>query len=338
MFGVRPVWSCREPSGVAVARCANFCSVSNTYHSNYQYHLENKEQIKLQTKQKYKQYHLKNIEHIKQTKRLYYLKHKDNLQRQKKEYRSKNNQAIKTQQKLYRIKNEGLIKQRQKLYRLKNREQQPRKNKIWKDPGEVRKFFESASVQLYISEPQDWYRISRGQIKDVGGKGLYTAFGNLGKALQFAFPEEDWDISKFSLRRKKSAQRWLRVILEQILPEKTPIFEDYLHPDLVWDEISRHKMELDIWVPEYNLALEYQGEQHYYDLVVYGAMILYSKRDIKKKEACDEKGISLAIIPYWWDKKKESLLSTLSQIRPDIFPPPVLIGSQDSTSIHSQER
>jgi len=54
-------------------------------------------------------------------------------------------------------------------------------------------------------------------------------FGNLGKALQYAYPEIDWDISKFSNRGKKSTQRWLRVKLAQILPEKTKIYENFLH-------------------------------------------------------------------------------------------------------------
>ena len=83
-------------------------------------------------------------------------------------------------------------------------------------------------------------------------------------------------------------------------------------------------MELDIWIPEHNLALEYQGnvkstsgistsflwlngflgEQHYHDLhTAYGpsgTMALYSERDFKKKNACHEKGITLVVIPYWY--------------------------------------
>jgi len=62
-------------------------------------------------------------------------------------------------------------------------------------------------------------------------------------------------------------------------------------------------MELDIWVPQYNLALEYQGEQHYYDLHKAfgptGTMAMYTTRDLMKKNYCTQKGITLVAIPYW---------------------------------------
>eukprot|EP01124_Arcella_intermedia_P012701 TRINITY_DN19044_c0_g2_i1.p1 TRINITY_DN19044_c0_g2~~TRINITY_DN19044_c0_g2_i1.p1 ORF type:complete len:446 (+),score=129.38 TRINITY_DN19044_c0_g2_i1:700-2037(+) len=161
-------------------------------------------------------------------------------------------------------------------------------------------------------------------MEELGGASLYVIFGSLGKALQYAYPECEWDISKFSLRGKKSTQRWLRVMLELILPEKTDVIEDFLHPELFWDEQTRLKMELDIWVPLYNIAIEYQGEHHFHDLCAAygptGTVSLYTKRDIKKKETCKEKGITLITIPYWWDRHKESLSSTLHHALPEVFP------------------
>jgi hypothetical protein len=65
------------------------------------------------------------------------------------------------------------------------------------------------------------------------GVALSAKFENLGTALQFAYPEIEWDLSKFSFTRKKSEQRWLRLSIEKILP-KVEIMEDYLHPDLNW--------------------------------------------------------------------------------------------------------
>jgi len=59
-----------------------------------------------------------------------------------------------------------------------------------------------------------------------------TKFGNLGNALQFAYPEIPWDLSKFSFRGKKSAQRWLFVKMKQLLPNTT-IIEEFYHPNLV---------------------------------------------------------------------------------------------------------
>eukprot|EP01124_Arcella_intermedia_P027633 TRINITY_DN5449_c0_g2_i2.p1 TRINITY_DN5449_c0_g2~~TRINITY_DN5449_c0_g2_i2.p1 ORF type:complete len:371 (-),score=109.93 TRINITY_DN5449_c0_g2_i2:114-1226(-) len=83
-------------------------------------------------------------------------------------------------------------------------------------------------------------------------------------------------------------------------------------------------MELDIWVPGLGMGVEYQGEHHYHDFgYVYGpagTLGLYARRDLKKKERCLEKGITLVTVPYWWDRKKESLAATLSQTLPGIFP------------------
>jgi hypothetical protein len=63
-------------------------------------------------------------------------------------------------------------------------------------------------------------------------------------------------------------------------------------------------MQLDIWVPEYNLALEYQGEHHYYDIhSAYGTgstSKMFHERDQEKKRMCIEKGVFLICIPYWY--------------------------------------
>eukprot|EP01124_Arcella_intermedia_P022228 TRINITY_DN3269_c0_g1_i6.p1 TRINITY_DN3269_c0_g1~~TRINITY_DN3269_c0_g1_i6.p1 ORF type:complete len:532 (-),score=121.07 TRINITY_DN3269_c0_g1_i6:292-1683(-) len=206
----------------------------------------------------------------------------------------------------------------------KKKQSEPRKTRVWTDPKVVRTFFEQAAGLLHVHQPTDWYRVSRLQMTKVGGGGLYRV-GHLGKALQLAFPEVDWDLSKFSFRGKKATQRWVRVLLQLLLPHKTDVVEDFLHPSLYWDVEAGHKMELDIWVPRYQLALEYQGEHHYHDLCsAYGpsgSLALYAQRDERKKQACREMGITLITVPYWWDGSKESLNATLYHIRPDVFQP-----------------
>src|SRR5437763_319392 len=77
-------------------------------------------------------------------------------------------------------------------------------------------------------------------------------------------------------------------------------------------------MELDVFVPDYSLAFEYQGQQHYYDAYELGPQWAYQARDEEKREACRDKNITLIEIPYWWDQKKESLLATIHQYRNDI--------------------
>jgi hypothetical protein len=78
-------------------------------------------------------------------------------------------------------------------------------------------------------------------------------------------------------------------------------------------------MELDIYLPKELLALEYQGQQHYYDIYSMGNLWMQKKRDEEKRKACKDNHITLIEIPYWWDSKKESLMATIHQYRPDLI-------------------
>ena len=62
---------------------------------------------------------------------------------------------------------------------------------------------------------------------------LLRKFGSFGNALNSAYPEFDWQFSKFSTKGKKSTQRWLMVKLRHLLPTAT-ILEEYFHPELSW--------------------------------------------------------------------------------------------------------
>jgi hypothetical protein len=62
---------------------------------------------------------------------------------------------------------------------------------------------------------------------------LFAKFGDLGNALQYAYPEIEWDLTKFPLRGKKSGQRWLKISIEELMPG-VEIVEDYLHPEMGW--------------------------------------------------------------------------------------------------------
>eukprot|EP01124_Arcella_intermedia_P007808 TRINITY_DN14839_c0_g1_i2.p1 TRINITY_DN14839_c0_g1~~TRINITY_DN14839_c0_g1_i2.p1 ORF type:complete len:266 (+),score=56.04 TRINITY_DN14839_c0_g1_i2:19-816(+) len=210
-----------------------------------QYRALNKEAIK----EKQKQYRLKNKTTIHLNQAIYRSQHKEDIRMANKLYREKAKEKIKKMQQLYRMKNKEVIKERLRRYRIENKEAIKRHQqkylqrlkaskstpfRSWSHPNSVKEFLEYASVQLYVSQPADWYRISRPQVASLGGAYLYYLFGNLGKALQFAFPGVDWDLSKFSFRGKKSRQRWLRMMLQQLLPEDTIVLEDYLHPLLSW--------------------------------------------------------------------------------------------------------
>lgn len=77
-------------------------------------------------------------------------------------------------------------------------------------------------------------------------------------------------------------------------------------------------MELDVYIPELHLAIEYQGEQHYKTLYFSGDQSQQRKRDEEKWNACKKAGITLVEVPYWWDCSIASLAATISNARPEL--------------------
>ena len=72
-------------------------------------------------------------------------------------------------------------------------------------------------------------------------------------------------------------------------------------------------MQLDIFLPKENLALEYQGEQHFKDIYGMGPQRKQKQRDDEKREACLERGITLVEVPFWWDENRDSLQNSIHQ-------------------------
>ena len=60
------------------------------------------------------------------------------------------------------------------------------------------------------------------------------------------------------------------------------------------------------------LALEYQGEQHYDDMpAAFGTVELLQSRDEEKEKLAKKLAIKIIYIPYWWDQSLTSLLSSI---------------------------
>lgn len=179
------------------------------------------------------------------------------------------------------------------------------------------------------------------------------AFGNLYNALKFAFPEYKLDPDRFLIRSKKSNQKYavkpnLRLmlhhrLLESILHTVFPgyeIKESFLHPELSWSTTSfsavadkiqmaqakwswtfgcrRRNSPSSIKVPpKPPHELTSSGEQHYHELGdifgPHGSLYSYMARDNKKRIECEKAGISLAVVPYWWDGEQASLSDLLRE-------------------------
>ncbi len=56
-------------------------------------------------------------------------------------------------------------------------------------------------------------------------------------------------------------------------------------------------------------------------LQIYADVSQYQKRDKTKQLICIQHGITLLIIPYWWDGKIESVAQMIFPTRPDVVIP-----------------
>lgn len=129
---------------------------------------------------------------------------------------------------------------------------------FWKEEANVRKVIHRVAADLHLASPGDWARVSHAQLRDQNAFGLLRHMTLL-DALRIAYPDMKW--SERDLERaggRRAVQRHLAVQVQRLLP--TTVLEDHQH---VLKRHSSRAVELDIFLPEHNLALEYNGEHHY---------------------------------------------------------------------------
>ena len=147
-----------------------------------------------------------------------------------------------------------------------------------------------------IKKKEDWYRLPY----------KYDEI-ELFRSLKLIFPTEKWNKKKFLSRSKKLTQRLLFTFLQSIYPS-FEVIENYRNP-LIKRNLS---LELDIFIPTLNMALEYQGEQHYDDMPgAFCFLDLYRSRDLVKINFAEENNLLLIVVPFWWDQSLLSLSSTI---------------------------
>eukprot|EP01127_Copromyxa_protea_P011527 TRINITY_DN2901_c0_g2_i3.p1 TRINITY_DN2901_c0_g2~~TRINITY_DN2901_c0_g2_i3.p1 ORF type:complete len:393 (-),score=41.56 TRINITY_DN2901_c0_g2_i3:26-1204(-) len=167
---------------------------------------------------------------------------------------------------------------------------------FWREMSEEDqiRFFLWIEEKLNISEPDDWYRIGTRQLEDIGVYSSVQELGGISGILEKNYPEIIWDRSLLLTSNKKSEQRQWREIIRGLFPGYQ-ILEDHKHPDLKFRNSGR-KMELDIFLPEMNLAFEYQGHQHFHSSKKFGSVDTRRVRDEEKRKACLDEGTTHSFI------------------------------------------
>lgn len=100
------------------------------------------------------------------------------------------------------------------------------------------------------------------------------------------------------------------------------IFPGYVfktcRPNFLRNPKSGRNLELDLYCEKLNLAIEYNGQQHYKHTELFHRRYLdFTKqqdRDKLKKQLCQKHGVKLIVVPYW-EKDVEKFLKTKLQTK-----------------------
>lgn len=193
------------------------------------------------------------------------------------------------------------------------------KKKYWDDhwdKNQVKKLIDWLYNELHLRDIQDWYRVSGKEVLRLLPTSLLESW-SLSELLTRAYPLHRFDASLLNPSRlscRKSSQRLVHSFLKERFPES---IEEYA---LLRDPVDNRIVPVDVYIPNKKLAVEYQGEQHYQDIYAMGSRFSQMQRDQAKATALSRLGISLLVVPYWWDRRGPTLFGKLREIRPDMVP------------------
>eukprot|EP01125_Pyxidicula_operculata_P012171 TRINITY_DN3993_c0_g1_i1.p1 TRINITY_DN3993_c0_g1~~TRINITY_DN3993_c0_g1_i1.p1 ORF type:complete len:460 (+),score=9.23 TRINITY_DN3993_c0_g1_i1:32-1411(+) len=125
------------------------------------------------------------------------------------------------------------------------------------------------SKELLIKDKSDWYRIDNHQIRQHGAKSVIVKNGGICQIMMDHFSYLDLrEIEKLNNLPsyfKRSSQRLITVLLSNIFPH-TSILEDVALNNHVENKVflfdTGSPMIFDIWIPQFKLVLEYQGNTY----------------------------------------------------------------------------
>lgn len=178
----------------------------------------------------------------------------------------------------------------------------------------IRNFVEEVLKPICkVQNLEDWYRVTSEDIERVGRRALVQRSGGLVGLLRRAYPTHKWDWNRFTKITRKKTQLLMMSAIRELFPDNE-LFEDYLHPSIVYE--NKESIQLDAFIPSLSLAFEYQGPHHFQRDIFFTHL---AQGDLAKKLLCEKHQISLIAVPHWWDKTTDSLGFLIHKIRPDLL-------------------
>jgi hypothetical protein len=187
-------------------------------------------------------------------------------------------------------------------------------NNFWKSHENRVRYMKWLETKLNYKKIDDWYEIQKIDFENNKGSGLLSTIYNSSpaKAVMDCFPDHNWEIEKFYTGMRK--QKILFSIIKKWFPDKDVIW-NYKHPQLKFSQSSRN-MEIDIFIPALNLAIEFQGIQHFLPKWGTKELISIQKRDEEKRINCKKNNIKLVEIDYTWNGNENTLIKDLWEVHP----------------------
>jgi len=192
------------------------------------------------------------------------------------------------------------------------------KNLFFNNEYTLEAFVKSIEEELNIKSLKEWYKVSNETLAKLVGPTPITRCNGLQSMLTKVYPRHEWDVLKFEIKQKKSFQKYLNSLISKLLPNEE-LIEDYVHPSFLHEEFENAVS--DIYLPSLKLAFEYQGQQHYEEnITVFNIKESVNRvqKEKLKQRICQQLGITVVEVPYWWNKRKEYIATEIARVRPDI--------------------
>jgi hypothetical protein len=153
---------------------------------------------------------------------------------------------------------------------------------FWENLDNQRSYLQWLEDEWKIDCPSDWYFFTKDQVSAYMGGALINQYGSLGNLLKFHYPNFEWDLDRFRTnfvsisKGHLYACKLLKIIFNNKRVDSIHDEGDLFNGEEDVEIITNHDltflgryshnpaiMQLDIWIPKYNMCFEYQGIQHY---------------------------------------------------------------------------
>jgi hypothetical protein len=113
----------------------------------------------------------------------------------------------------------------------------------WADSHNCRQFFDSVGQKLHISQLEDWYTISYRQLASAAPAGIvsHKQGRSLAAKLAFAYPEHQWDVSKFARTKASHFKSSSALSKEEINSLSHRLFGTLVHMES-WYSVSQKQL------------------------------------------------------------------------------------------------